>query len=134
MSETGCATTYIHEDCVQAALPNLVNDLTAGRLADLFKALSDPTRVRIVSLLAGAELCVCDLSAALGMSQSAVSHQLRTLRDMRLVRWRRDGRQIFYTLDDEHVAVAWTTLGTNDAWLLIRRIERLHRATHIDNR
>lgn len=104
MSETGCATTYIHVDCVEEALPNLVDALTAGRLADMFKALSDPTRVRIVSLLAGAELCVCDLSAVLQMSQSAVSHQLRTLRDMRLVRRRRDGRQIFYTLDDEHVA------------------------------
>jgi DNA-binding transcriptional ArsR family regulator len=103
VSDNGCATTYIHHDRVQAALPNLVDGSTAGRLADTFKALSDPTRVRIVSLLAGAELCVCDLSAVLGMSQSAVSHQLRTLRDMRLVRWRRDGRQIFYTLDDEHV-------------------------------
>jgi DNA-binding transcriptional ArsR family regulator len=104
VSDTVCAETYIHEECVRVALPNLVDESTAGRLADTFKALSDPTRVRIVSLLAGAELCVCDLAAALGMSQSAVSHQLRTLRDMRLVRWRRDGRQIFYTLDDEHVA------------------------------
>jgi DNA-binding transcriptional ArsR family regulator len=66
--------------------------------------LSDPTRVRIVSLLRGDELCVCDLAAALDMSQSAVSHQLRTLRDLRLVRWRRVGRQVFYTLDDAHVA------------------------------
>jgi DNA-binding transcriptional ArsR family regulator len=77
---------------------------TAARLAETFKALSDPTRLRIVSLLAGTELCVVDLSAALGMSQSAVSHQLRTLRDLRLVRWRRDGKQIYYALDDEHVA------------------------------
>jgi DNA-binding transcriptional ArsR family regulator len=104
MNDSQCAETYIHEDCVQAALPNLVNDGIAVRLAETFKALSDPTRVRIVSLLAASELCVCDLAAALGMSQSAVSHQLRTLRDLRLVRWRRDGRQIFYTLDDEHVA------------------------------
>ncbi len=86
------------------ALPNLVDDPTAVRLAETFGALSDPTRVRIVSLLADAELCVCDLAAALGMSQSATSHQLRTLRDLRLVRRRREGRQIFYTLDDEHIA------------------------------
>jgi len=104
MNDNHCAELYIHEDCVQAALPNLVDDGTAARLAETFKALSDPTRVRIVSLLAASELCVCDLAAALGMSQSAVSHQLRTLRDLRLVRWRREGRQIFYTLDDEHVA------------------------------
>jgi ArsR family transcriptional regulator len=104
MSDEHCTTTYIHEERVQAALPHLVNDPAAMRLAETFKALSDPTRVRIVSLLARAELCVCDLASALGSSQSAISHQLRTLRDLRLVRWRRDGRQIFYTLDDEHVA------------------------------
>ena len=104
MSDAHCAETYIHQERVQAALGNLVDDQTASRLAETFKALSDPTRVRIVSLLSDAELCVCDLAAALGMSQSAVSHQLRTLRDLRLVRWRREGRQIFYTLDDDHVA------------------------------
>jgi DNA-binding transcriptional ArsR family regulator len=104
MSDEHCAELYIHEDRVQEAMPYLLGDTTAIRLAETFKALSDPTRVRIVSLLGEAELCVCDLAAALGMSQSAVSHQLRTLRDLRLVRWRREGRQIFYTLDDEHVA------------------------------
>jgi ArsR family transcriptional regulator len=104
MSGNQCSAPYIHKDQVQDALPFLVEDSTAELLAETFKALSDPTRVRMVSLLADAELCVCDLAAALGMSQSAVSHQLRTLRDMRLVRWRRDGRQIFYALDDEHVA------------------------------
>jgi ArsR family transcriptional regulator len=102
--ESHCTDTYIHEERVRAALAHLVDHDQAGRLAEIFTALSDATRVRIVSLLADAELCVCDLAAALGMSQSAVSHQLRTLRDLRLVRWRRDGRQVFYTLDDEHVA------------------------------
>jgi DNA-binding transcriptional ArsR family regulator len=104
MSSNHCAGTYLHQEQVQAVIDNLVDDPTATRLAETFRALSDPTRVRIVSLLVEAELCVCDLAAALSMSQSAVSHQLRTLRDQRLVRWRRDGRQIFYTLDDEHVA------------------------------
>lgn len=104
MSDSHCADTYIHGNRVQEALPHLLEDAAAIRLAETFKALSDPTRVRIVSLLAEAELCVCDLAGALGMSQSAVSHQLRSLRDLRLVRWRREGRQIFYTLDDEHVA------------------------------
>jgi len=80
-----------------------MDEVTAVRLAETFKAISDPSRLRIVSLLVEAELCVHDLAAALGMSQSAVSHQLRSLRDLRLVRWRREGRQIFYTLDDEHV-------------------------------
>jgi DNA-binding transcriptional ArsR family regulator len=103
MSDEHCAETYIHGDRVQAALPHLLEDTTARRLAETFKALSDPSRVRIVSLLAEAELCVCDLAAALDMSQSAVSHQLRTLRHLQLVRWRREGRQVFYVLDDEHV-------------------------------
>jgi len=104
MNDDHCTTTYIHQERVQAALAHLVDSPTAVHLAETFKALSDPTRVRIVSLLAQDELCVCDVAAALDMSQSAVSHQLRILRDLRLVRWRREGRQIFYTLDDDHVA------------------------------
>lgn len=104
MSNDHCTETFIHKERVRAALLHLVDSSTAVRLSETFKALSDPTRVRIVSLLAEDELCVCDLAGALGMTQSAVSHQLRTLRDLRLVRWRREGRQIFYTLDDEHVS------------------------------
>lgn len=88
----------------QGALPGLVDDDTAARLAGIFRALSDPTRVRIVSLLWGSELCVGDLAKGLEMSPSAVSHQLRLLHDLGLVRRRREGRQIFYALDDEHVA------------------------------
>src|SRR3954466_11339120 len=72
-------------------------------LADTFGALSDPTRVRILDALSHGELCVCDLAAVLALSQSAVSHQLRLLRGMRLVRPRRDGRVVFYTLDDQHI-------------------------------
>jgi len=98
-----CQKTIIHEDHVRAAQERLVGGLTATRLAELFKALSDPTRVRILSALRGAELCVCDIAATLGMSQSAVSHQLRLLRTLRLVRHRKDGRMVYYALDDEHV-------------------------------
>lgn len=72
-------------------------------LADTFSALGDPTRVRILDALSHGELCVCDLAAVLGLSQSAVSHQLRLLRGMRLVRPRRDGRIVFYSLDDQHI-------------------------------
>ncbi len=72
-------------------------------LAALFKALGDATRVRILAALAVGELCVCDLSAVLDMSQSAVSHQLRLLRAAKLVRFRRDGKNVFYSLDDAHV-------------------------------
>lgn len=72
-------------------------------LAETFSALGDPTRVRILDALSHGELCVCDLAAVLKLSQSAVSHQLRLLRGIRLVRPRRDGRVVFYSLDDQHI-------------------------------
>jgi ArsR family transcriptional regulator, lead/cadmium/zinc/bismuth-responsive transcriptional repressor len=103
MTEDGCGELHLAEEQVQEAMSYLVDDGSVAALADMFKALSDPTRLRIVSLLAETELCVCDLAAVLDMEQSAVSHQLRTLRDMHLVRRRREGRRIFYALDDDHV-------------------------------
>jgi ArsR family transcriptional regulator len=81
----------------------LVGGDTVTGLAETFRALGDPTRVRILHALSHGELCVCDLAAVLGVSQSAVSHQLRLLRSLRLVRARRDGRMVFYALDDRHV-------------------------------
>jgi DNA-binding transcriptional ArsR family regulator len=73
-------------------------------LAELFKVLGDPSRLRILNALGAAELCVCDISTALDMSQSAVSHQLAVLRGARLVSARRDGKSMFYSLDDDHVS------------------------------
>jgi len=75
----------------------------ASRLAETFRVLGDPTRVRIIAALRQGELCVSDLSQSLEMSQSAISHQLRVLRNLHLVRVRREGRQAFYSLDDNHV-------------------------------
>jgi ArsR family transcriptional regulator len=98
-----CEDHYIDEDKVKQAQTHLVDGLTATRLAQLFKALADPTRVRIMSALAHTELCVYDLAATLGMSQSAVSHQLRRLRELHLVRYRKAGRHVYYRLDDQHV-------------------------------
>lgn len=79
--------------------------LTANRLAELFKALSDPTRLRIISLLVDHEVCVHTLGETLGMSQPAISHQLRYLRQLHLVRYRKEGRHVFYALDDDHVRI-----------------------------
>ena len=76
---------------------------TVGALADIFKVLGDPTRVRILDVLSRGELCVCHLARTLGLTESAVSHQLRLLRDTRIVRPRRAGRLIYYSLDDKHV-------------------------------
>jgi len=98
-----CAETIIDEANVHRAESVLLDGLAATRLADTFKALADPTRVRIISILAHTELCVCDLSATLGMSQSAVSHQLRLMRQMRLVKHRKAGRMVYYSLDDDHI-------------------------------
>jgi len=81
----------------------LLADASAEALAETFKVLGDTTRVRMLDALSRAELCVCDLAALLGLSESAVSHQLRLLRGMRLVRPRRDGRLVYYALDDQHI-------------------------------
>lgn len=81
----------------------VLKEHTSARLADLFSALSDPTRLRIISVLLEKEMNVGDLAAQLEMSESAVSHQLRGLRQLRLVRGRKEGRQVFYALDDDHV-------------------------------
>ena len=77
--------------------------VVAQRLAAVFKSLSDPTRLRIISLVSEREYCVTDLVAALGMEQSTISHQLRDMRVAGWVRYRREGRHVFYALDDEHV-------------------------------
>ena len=93
----------IHEDKVMLARKDLVNNLTAHHLAQTFQALADPSRVRLISALLNTELCVCDLAAVLSMSQSAVSHQLRSLRDLHIVKHRKEGRIVYYALDDDHI-------------------------------
>jgi DNA-binding transcriptional ArsR family regulator len=82
----------------------ILKEQTSTHLADLFSALSDPTRLRIISVLLDGEMNVGDLASRLEMSESAVSHQLRGLRQLRLVSSRKNGRQVFYALDDDHVA------------------------------
>ena len=82
----------------------LLHEQTSTHLADLFSALSDPTRLRIISVLLDGEMNVGEIAAQLEMTESAVSHQLRGLRQMRLIRGRKNGRQVFYALDDDHVA------------------------------
>lgn len=86
---------------LRAALPDAA---TVVALAETFKALGDPTRMRLLVALSRAELCVGDVAGLLGLSESAVSHQLRLLRSLRIVRARRDGRLVFYRLDDHHIA------------------------------
>jgi DNA-binding transcriptional ArsR family regulator len=98
-----CGPHFADLDRVERARAALHPEPTVSRLAETFRILGDPTRVRIVLALSAEELCVCDLASLLGNSVSAVSHQLRKLRDLRLVRIRRDGRRSYYRLDDEHI-------------------------------
>ncbi len=102
MSELG-EERFVDSDKARQANTYMIDESAATRLAELFKALADPSRVRIICALAHTELCVHDLVAVLGISQSAVSHQLRSLREMGLVRYRKEGRHVYYQLDDEHI-------------------------------
>jgi DNA-binding transcriptional ArsR family regulator len=101
--DLACACSVVHEENVRAAQEASPSADTLAVLGDLFKVFSDPSRLKILSALAATELCVCDLQAVLGASQSAVSHQLAVLRAARLVRSRREGKTIYYALDDSHV-------------------------------
>ncbi|MEF2144268.1 MAG: metalloregulator ArsR/SmtB family transcription factor [Desulfovibrionaceae bacterium] len=98
-----CRMECVHEQAVAQAGEQMLPDREVSELAALFKVLGDPTRVRILRALFVGELCVCDLAALLGMTSSAVSHQLRLLRAAKLVRYRKEGKVVFYSLDDDHV-------------------------------
>ena len=103
MTAECCDTTEIHEDLLKIVRKCLPAERELAALSELFKAFGDPTRIRILFILSETEVCVCDLSEALGMTQSAVSHQLGALKRARLIRSRRSGKSVFYSLADEHV-------------------------------
>lgn len=98
-----CDVFHIDPARVSRLREALIDGEAVTALAETFRALGDPTRVRILDALSHGELCVCDLATLLGLSESAVSHQLRLLRSLRLVRARRDGRMVHYALDDRHI-------------------------------
>ncbi len=98
-----CDVPCLHPETVRAARLSLLPHEEAHGLADIFSVLADPSRVRLLAALAERELCVCDLANVLGLRQSTVSHQLRLLRALRVVRFRKEGRVAYYALDDAHV-------------------------------
>jgi DNA-binding transcriptional ArsR family regulator len=98
-----CEVLCINERKVASARQAMKPDETFFKLSAIFKVLGDPTRTKIISALLQEELCVCDLSTLIGLSQSAISHQLRVLRNMNLVKYRKDGRIAYYSLDDDHI-------------------------------
>lgn len=98
-----CDYLHAHEDTVKAVKQIMPADETLYDLAELYKVFGDSTRIKILYVLLEAEMCVCDISTLLGISQSAISHQLKILRQSDLVKPRRDGKTIFYSLADDHV-------------------------------
>ena len=104
IDEDGCQIRVVHLDRVEQARNEAIADHELDRLSLTFKVLGDPNRLKIVMALRNVEMCVCDLAAFTGLTDSAVSHQLRRLKDLALVKSRREGQIIYYSLDDEHVS------------------------------
>lgn len=100
----GCQVRVVHLDRVEKARKEIVSERELDRLSLTYKVLGDPNRLKMVMALKNVEMCVCDLAAFIGLSESAVSHQLRRLKDLALVKTRRDGQIMYYALDDEHVS------------------------------
>ncbi|MBA1335082.1 MAG: Cadmium efflux system accessory protein [Firmicutes bacterium] len=98
-----CRCNVIHSDIVDKVKAEMPAEERLAQMAELFKVFGDFTRVKIICALLDEEMCVCDIASLLDMSQSAISHQLRVLRHARLVKYRREGRVVYYSLDDEHV-------------------------------
>ena len=98
-----CDCTIIHEDVVNDVRKHMPCEEELMDLADFFKVFGDSTRVSIICALFKAEMCVCDIAALLGMTKSAISHQLRVLKQSKLVKYRREGQVVYYSLDDDHV-------------------------------
>ncbi|WP_319526393.1 metalloregulator ArsR/SmtB family transcription factor [uncultured Desulfosarcina sp.] len=104
-----CDIRVIHLERVARARTEAIAEKDVDRLAQTYKIMGDPTRLKIILALRGGEMCVCDIAAFIGLSESAVSHQLRRLRDLCLVRSRREGQVLYYSLDDDHVVDLITT-------------------------
>lgn len=99
-----CEINIIHEDIVKNVKKIMPNDNTIYDLADFFKMFSDSTRMKIIYALMENELCVCDIAAIVGTTQSAISHQLRVLKQSKLVKYKKEGKVVYYSLDDEHIS------------------------------
>lgn len=103
-----CEELCEHPQNICLARAEAISDEEAQQVAEVFKVLGDPTRLKMLHSLSKRELCVCDIAAVVGMGQSAVSHQLRLLRSARLVKYRKEGKMVWYSLDDNHIATLLT--------------------------
>ncbi|AEV69758.1 ArsR/SmtB family transcription factor [Acetivibrio clariflavus] len=98
-----CNCNIIHQDIVDSVRANMPAEENLYDVAELFKVFGDTTRIKIICALFESEMCVCDIANLLNMTQSAISHQLRVLKQARLVKYRREGKIVYYSLDDEHI-------------------------------
>ncbi|MFX0548354.1 ArsR/SmtB family transcription factor [Hathewaya histolytica] len=98
-----CKCNVIHEDIVNKVKKEMLDEDTLQDISDLFKVFSDSTRIKIIFILFKSEMCVCDIATLLQMNQSAISHQLRVLKQARLVKYRKEGKSVYYSLDDNHI-------------------------------
>ena len=102
-NESFCDCEVLHEEVVAEVKKSMADDETVADISDFFRIFGDSTRIKILWALDKSELCVCDIAALISMTKSAVSHQLKVLRDARLVKSRREGKVVFYSLADDHV-------------------------------
>lgn len=98
-----CKCTVIHNEIIDRVKQTFISENESYDLAELFKVFGDKTRIKIIYALSKSEMCVCDISALLSMTQSAISHQLKVLRQSKLVKARKDGKVVYYSLDDDHI-------------------------------
>lgn len=98
-----CECTIIHSEVIEKVRNQMLDEQKLKDTALLFKVLGDPTRVKIMHALFLSEMCVCDIAALLGMTQSSISHQLRVLKQARLVKYHKEGKVVYYSLDDDHI-------------------------------
>lgn len=103
MQSYQCETLHLHKDAIKEVQKHILKEEDLEKVSHLFKVISDPTRIKILFALEKTELCVCDISVILNMTQSAISHQLKVLKDANLVNNRREGKTMFYQLADDHV-------------------------------
>ena len=99
-----CEFKHIHQDIIETVRENMPEEDILVDLAELFKVLGDQTRIKIIFILFKEEMCVCDIAELVGMTQSAISHQLRVLKQAKLVKFRKEGKIVYYSLDDEHIS------------------------------
>ena len=104
INEYNCDCNVIHESAVKEVKKSMLSDKVINEVASFFKIVGDPTRTKILSILDKNELCVCDIANLLNMTKSSISHQLKTLKEASIVKSKKEGKEVYYTLDDEHIS------------------------------